>query len=72
MDIEALETQGAIEQLEKQLAHAHERLKRNDTCFLILHDLIECAREDVRLKVENAPSELVQALNMALYAIRGR
>ena len=46
--------------------------KRNETCFLVVHDLVVAAREDLRLKVENAPAELVQAVNMALYAIRNR
>lgn len=49
-----------------------EWIKKNDAAWLVVHDLIECAREDIRLKVENAPAELVQAINMALYAIRSR
>lgn len=49
-----------------------EWIKRNDTAWLIVHDLLEMARDDIRLKVENAPPELVQAINMALYTIRSR
>ena len=49
-----------------------EFLKRNEQAWLIVHDLIEMAREDLRLKVKDAPDELVNALNMALYAIRSR
>lgn len=49
-----------------------ERIRKTETAWLVVHDLVEAAREDLRLKVENAPPELVQAINLALYAIRSR